>query len=86
MVNCHAGMTIRAFDSSALGMSTQSTAIEDRVMTEQEAADYLRIKTRQLYNWRMAGLIPYIRIGRALRFRKSAIDAALSQHTRYAGG
>ena len=67
-------------------MSTQSTAIEDRVMTEQEAADYLRIKTRQLYNWRMAGLIPYIRIGRALRFRKSAIDAALSQHTRYAGG
>jgi excisionase family DNA binding protein len=51
-------------------------------MTEQEAADYLRIKTRQLYNWRMAGLIPYMRIGRALRFRKSAIDSALSRMTR----
>jgi len=28
-------------------------------MTEQEAADYLRIKTRQLYNWRMKGLVRY---------------------------
>ena len=85
-MNSRAGTRIGAFDSTPLGMSTQSTALEDRIMTEQEAADYLRIKTRQLYNWRMAGLVPYIRIGRALRFRKSSIDAALAQHTRYAGG
>lgn len=51
-------------------------------MTEEEAADYLRIKTRQLYNWRIKGLIPFIRIGRALRFRKSAIDSSLSRMTR----
>jgi excisionase family DNA binding protein len=47
-----------------------------------EAAGYLRIKTRQPYNWRSAGLIPDIRIGRAIRFRKSAIDAALARMTR----
>jgi hypothetical protein len=35
------------FDSPPSGMSTQSGAIEDRLMTEQEAADYLRIKPRQ---------------------------------------
>lgn len=51
------------------------------LLTEKEAADYLRIKTRQLYNWRMAGLIPFMRIGRAIRFRKSSIDHALSRMT-----
>lgn len=67
------------------GMNTQFEATDDRLMTEQEAADYLRIKTRQLYNWRMKGLIPYIRIGKALRFRRSAIDLALARLTRTAG-
>jgi excisionase family DNA binding protein len=53
-------------------------------MTDREAAEYLRIKPRQLYTWRVTGLVPYIRIGRALRYRKSAIDALLGRHTRRA--
>lgn len=67
-------------------MNSQSSAIEhdDRLMTDQEAAEYLRIKPRQLYTWRVSGLVPYIRMGRALRYRKSAIDAALARHTRHA--
>jgi excisionase family DNA binding protein len=65
-------------------MSTQSAAIttDDRLLTEKEAAEYLRIKVRQLYNWRVSGLIPYIRIGKALRYRKAAIDQALERLTR----
>lgn len=63
-------------------MNTQSTAIaNDPLMTEKEAANYLRIRLRQLYNWRVNGLIPYIRIGRALRYRKSAVDHALDLMT-----
>jgi len=31
-----------------------------------------------LYCWRMAGLIPYFKIGRAVRFRKADVDAALA--------
>jgi excisionase family DNA binding protein len=63
-------------------MDTQSTATtQDPLMTEKETANYLRIKLRQLYNWRVNGLIPYIRIGRALRYRKSAVDHALDQMT-----
>ena len=53
-------------------------------MTDQEAAEYLRIKPRQLYTWRVSGLVPYIRMGRALRYRKSAIDAVLTRHTLHA--
>jgi len=64
-------------------MSTQTAAIpaDDRLLTEKEAAEYLRIKVRQLYNWRVSGLIPYIRIGKALRYRKSAIDQTLNRFT-----
>jgi excisionase family DNA binding protein len=65
-------------------MNTQSPAnpADDRLLTEKEAADYLRIKVRQLYNWRVSGLIPYIRIGKALRYRKAAVDQALERFTR----
>lgn len=64
-------------------MSTQTavTPADDRLLTEKEAAEYLRIKVRQLYNWRVSGLIPYIRIGKALRYRKAAIDQALDRLT-----
>ena len=49
------------------------------LMTEKEMADYLRIKPRQLFNWRVGGLVPFMRIGRAIRYRRSAVDAALQQ-------
>lgn len=52
---------------------------EDRLLTEGEVCEYLRIKPRQLYAWRMQGLIPYIKIGKALRFRRSEVEAALDR-------
>lgn len=49
--------------------------------TEQELADYLRVCRRQLYSWRMSGLIPYIKIGRAVRFRLADVEQVLSSKT-----
>lgn len=62
-------------------METQSESLrsEDRLLTEGEVCEYLRIKPRQLYAWRMQGLIPYIKIGKALRFRRSGVEAALDR-------
>ena len=37
------------------------------------------LSKRNLYCWRMAGLIPYYKIGRAVRFRKAGLDAALER-------
>lgn len=51
------------------------------LMTETEMASYLRIKPRQLFNWRADGLIPYMKIGRSVRYRKSAVDSALEKLT-----
>ena len=49
----------------------------ERLLTDLEACEYLRIRNRQLYAWRMQGLIPFIRIGRAIRYRQRDLDAAL---------
>jgi excisionase family DNA binding protein len=56
------------------------------LMTEKEMAAYLRIKPRQLFNWRADRLVPFFRIGRAVRYRRSAVDAALQQTTQPTAG
>ena len=49
------------------------------LLTEKDTCAYLRVSKRNLYCWRMAGLIPYYKIGRAVRFRKAELDAALER-------
>jgi excisionase family DNA binding protein len=58
-----------------------SASRADRLLTDLEACEYLRIRNRQLYAWRMQGLIPFIRIGRAIRYRQRDLDAALDALT-----
>ena len=55
---------------------TENTAA---LMTEKQTCTYLHVSKRNLYCWRMAGLIPYFKIGRAVRFRKADLDAALER-------
>lgn len=52
-----------------------------RLITEQKLAEHLMICRRQLYNWRMAGLIPYLKLGKAVRFRAADVQAALEKFT-----
>lgn len=49
------------------------------LMTENDTCAYLRVSKRNLYCWRLAGLVPYYKIGRTVRFRKSEVDAALER-------
>ena len=58
-----------------------SASRADRLLTDLEACEYLRIRPRQLYAWRIQGLIPFIRIGRALRYRQSDLDHTLDALT-----
>ena len=65
----------------ALGMDPQLTSprTELDLMTEQELARHLKICRRQLYSWRMSGLIPYFKLGKAVRFRVADVAAALER-------
>jgi predicted site-specific integrase-resolvase len=48
-------------------------------MTEHELAAHLKICRRQLYNWRVAGLIPYFKMGKAVRFQVSDVAVAIER-------
>ena len=58
-------------------LSSPRTEIE--LITEQELADHLKVCRRQLYNWRMAGLIPYFKMGKAVRFKVADVVAAIER-------
>ena len=49
------------------------------LITEQELASHLKICRRQLYNWRVGGLIPYFKMGKAVRFRVADVAAAIER-------
>ena len=49
------------------------------LLTEKQVAAFLSVTPRHLYSWRMAGFIPYYKIGRAIRFRKAEVDEALAR-------
>jgi excisionase family DNA binding protein len=62
-------------------MDPQPTSLRNELdlLTEQELAAHLKICRRQLYNWRIAGLIPYFKMGKAVRFRVTDVTAAIER-------
>jgi excisionase family DNA binding protein len=62
-----------------MDMNQSSPRTELDLMTEQELASHLKVCRRQLYNWRMAGLIPYFKMGKAVRFRVADVAVAIER-------
>ncbi|MDH4443978.1 MAG: helix-turn-helix domain-containing protein [Akkermansiaceae bacterium] len=68
-------------DTAPAGMDTlpSSPRTELDLITEQELASHLKICRRQLYNWRVGGLVPYFKMGKAVRFRVADVAAAIER-------
>ena len=71
-------------DTANTGMDTPTDSPRTEqslspLLTEKDTCAYLRVSKRNLYCWRMAGLVPYYKIGRAVRFKKAELDAALER-------
>jgi excisionase family DNA binding protein len=65
--------------------TTQTTpAAQDARLPENEAAAYLGVKPTTLQIWRSTNRypLPYIKVGRLVRYRLSDLDAFLTQRTR----
>ena len=56
----------------------------DRLLDEQAAAAYLDLKPGTMAVWRSTGryAIPFVKIGRNVRYRRADLDAWLAQRTR----
>ena len=50
-----------------------------RLMSIEEAADYLGVKKSTLYRWKFERKIPFLKVGHLLKFRKDQLDRWLSE-------
>ena len=73
----------RQVDTRPSGMEQQKRTIDsgNQILTDPEACEHLRFRQRQLYTYRMQGVIPFIRIGRSIRYRLRDLDAAIDAMT-----
>lgn len=55
----------------------------DKVLSPQETADYLGIATMTLWKWRASrpNDLPYIKVGRFVRYRASDVENFLRKNT-----
>jgi len=52
-----------------------------QLLTDRQLCEWLNVSKRNLFCWREAGLIPYIKIGRAVRYCTSDVERALATLT-----
>ena len=54
------------------------------LLTTEQAAAYLGVKPRSLEVWRCVGRygLPYLKVGRLVRYRQSDLDAFLERNVR----
>ncbi len=56
------------------------TADTDRLLDKYDAAAFLGVAPRTLYKWSAQGRLPVVHLGRAVRFRVSALRALVREH------
>lgn len=60
--------------------------VENGLLTKAELAPRLRIKPRTLDAWMASGLVPYLKIGRVVRFDWPTVQACLADSYTVKGG
>lgn len=53
---------------------------DDKIMTLEEVADYLRLTPQTIYTWAQEKKIPAVKLGKEWRFKKSLIDKWFDDH------
>jgi excisionase family DNA binding protein len=51
----------------------------DAIFTVKTLSDYLHVPTKKIYDMTHLNEIPFLKVGRGLRFRKSEIDSWLQE-------
>jgi excisionase family DNA binding protein len=63
-------------------MTTAAEVVRSEILTVGEAAEYLRMSSHWVYKRTADGSLPCLRVGRAVRFRRSDLDSWLSTQQR----
>jgi excisionase family DNA binding protein len=63
-------------------MNDISVRLDHRLLTAEEVAELLRLPVSTIYDLARTGRLPHLRIGRALRFSQSDLEAHLAESCR----
>lgn len=69
-------------NQTATPPSLTATASADEILEKPETANRLKISTRTLDQWMRAGRVPFLKIGKTVRFRWSDVLAHLTDKCR----
>ncbi|MBI3769672.1 MAG: helix-turn-helix domain-containing protein [Deltaproteobacteria bacterium] len=69
----------RKLRASRVATSTQADDA-DRLLDARAAAAFLGVAPRTLYKWAAQGRLPVVRLGRAVRFRVTALRLLVREH------
>ena len=58
-----------------------NNSVGKRLLNVEEAAGYLGLKVDTVYKKARLRELPFVKVGRALRFDKQALDRLIEQHT-----
>lgn len=50
-----------------------ATTMSGELLTVRQVAEYLQVKERTVYDWAARGVIPHVRVGDLLRFRRATL-------------
>lgn len=64
-------------------MSVAASKAPSQLLSPEQAAEYLGIRKQTLAAWRCSGRhdLPFLRVGKAIRYRQGDIDAWLAART-----
>lgn len=72
-----------------MGQTQQGqTGTASALLTETEAAALIKVQPATLATWRVRGCpnLPFVQVGRCVRYRKEDITAFIASHTRRSTG
>lgn len=63
-------------------MSDPTVRLDHQLLTAEDVAELLRLPVSTVYDRARTGRLPHLRIGRALRFSQSDLEAHLAERCR----
>ncbi len=53
----------------------------EKLLTARQVSDLLEVKISTVYDWVHRGMIPYVKLGRLIRFKKAEVFQWINLHT-----
>lgn len=65
--------------------SLKEEMIEDRLLTTEETCQMVRVSRPTLHRWKQSGIIPYVKVGKNIRYYESDVRELLTTRRRNKG-